>query len=372
VLTRQVSFQRIAILNVTTTIIASGVTLLLAWQGFGVWSLVASDIAGALILVLGYYGIRPVWIPRFGWSPGIVKYYIGFGRRTFLAGILLQALDRVDDLWTGFALGDTALGFYSRAYRFAAYPRSILAEPIGMVVGASYAELKARPKQLSQAFFRTNALLIRSGFLMAGLLALVAPEFIRIVLGARWLPMLTAFRFMLIFTLLDPIKSTIASVFVAVGRPEKVVRARLVQLAVLVIGLITLGSRWGISGVAVAVDIMLVVGIAILLWQARAYVKFSIWRLFAAPATALLLGMIVGRAVILVPGIQGSPWRTGSAKTLGFMSIYAAATFLLEREVILEFAKLVKQSLWGRIPRIRDTAPDGPQSNLADENIPTS
>jgi hypothetical protein len=82
--------------------------------------------------------------------------------------------------------------------------------------------------------------------------------------------------------------------------------------------------------------------------------------------------MLVGRAAILVPGIQGSPWRTGFVKTCGFMSIYAAATFLLEREVILEFAKLVKQSLWGRIPRTRDTASDGPQNNLADENIPTS
>ena len=45
--------------------------------------------------------------------------------------------------------------------------------------------------------------LIQFAYLLgAVLLALVAPEFIRLALGAKWLPMLTAFRLMLVFTLL--------------------------------------------------------------------------------------------------------------------------------------------------------------------------
>ena len=39
--------------------------------------------------------------------------------------------------------------------------------------------------------------------------------------------------------------------------------ARAVQLSVLLIGLFVLGTRWGVNGVALAVDIMLLVGIAI-------------------------------------------------------------------------------------------------------------
>ncbi|MBN1953991.1 MAG: oligosaccharide flippase family protein [Anaerolineae bacterium] len=347
-LVKRVVFRRISLINVAVTVVATVAALILAWQGFGVWSLVATDIAKAVVLVVGYYIYRPVWRPRLGWSKKIVRYFLSFGRRSFLASLLLRALDRIDDLWSGFFLGEMALGYYSRAYRFATYPRSILASPLNSVASGTYAELKDKPKRLAQAFFRINALLVRTGFLLAGLLALVAPEFIRIVIGSKWLPMLTAFRLMLVFTLLDPIKATVASLFVAVGCPEKTVRARSIQLVVLVIGLFTLGSAWGIEGVALAVDLMLIVGIGLLLWQAKAHIQFSIVRLFAVPTFALTLSMAVARAAIEIPGILGSPWRTGSVKTVVFVLLYAGLLLLLERDLVPMARSIIRQALGKR------------------------
>ena len=147
-----------------------------------------------------------------------------------------------------------------RAYTFATYPRRLLAMPVNAVAGGAYAELKGDRPGLSRAFFSSNALLVRSGFLLGGLLVLVAPEFTRLALGERWLPMVPAFRLMAVFTLLDPIRVTVSSLFVAVGRPEQVVRVRLWQLAAMVVGLFALGSRWGITGVAVVVDGVLLLG----------------------------------------------------------------------------------------------------------------
>ncbi len=228
------------------------------------------------------------------------------------------------------------MGFYSKAYRFATYPRSILADPITGVAGGTYAELKHQRLRLSRAFFRTNAFLVRSGFLLAGLLVLVAPEFIRILLGVKWLPMLDAFRLMLIFTLFDPIKSTVASLFIAVGRPELVVRARLIQLLVMVAGLLLLSPTMGITGVALAVDAMLVVGIAILLRQARTYVDFSAKRLFAVPFLGLVTGLAFAHGAILLPGVAGSDWRTGLVKILVFSLVYGFVLGVLERQQLSE------------------------------------
>jgi PST family polysaccharide transporter len=344
-LVRGIVFRRIAVMNLATTLLATALTVAMALSGWGVWSLVASDVVGASVLIVGLYVWRPVWRPRLGWSHDVARYFLDFGRRSFLASLLLQALDRVDDLWTGFFQGEIALGFYSRAYRFATYPRTILANPINAVTTGTYAELADRRHPLSQAFFRINALLIRTGFLMAGLLALVAPEFIRIVLGARWLPMLTAFRLMLIFTLLDPIKQTLASLFTAVGCPEKVVRTRAIQLIVLVVGLFGLGRRWGIAGVALAVDIMLLVGIGLLLWQAKSHVDFSTRRMFSAPTLALALGMIFGRASIAVPGVLGSAWRSGTVKSAAFLVTYSGVIAVIEREHVAMLLAVSKQLL---------------------------
>jgi O-antigen/teichoic acid export membrane protein len=166
-------------------------------------------------------------------------------------------------------------------------------------------------------------------------MALVAPEFIRLVLGVKWLPMLSPFRLMLVYTLLDPIKMTVANLFTAVGQPERVVTARSVQLTVLAGGLFILGPPFGITGVALAVDIMLGAGIGLLLWFSRIHVDFSLKRLFSAPALALLLAILLAAGIDALPVIGASPWLTGSVKAIVFSVVYGVMLMAFEfRETV--------------------------------------
>ena len=333
-LIKKVLFRRLAVLQVTIVIVSTAVSIALAWNGFGIWALLVNKIIAAILQVLILYGVRPVWRPRLGWFPPIVRYFLTFGGKVFWTNVLGRALDQVDDIWTGVALGDTALGFYSRAYKFANYPRAALARPLNKVVMGTYAQLKGKRKRLSKAFSLINALMIRANFLLAGLLTLVAPEFIRLALGARWLPMLDAFRLMLVYTLLDPIKITIAQVLSTSGAPEKVIRARLIQLVIMVLGMVTLGPWLGIAGVALAVDLMLAAGICILFWEARAFVDYSLKRLFAIPTLALIFGMVAAYAAIGILGSPVSDWYTGIIKAVVFSILYAGTSLTLEREQI--------------------------------------
>jgi O-antigen/teichoic acid export membrane protein len=341
ILVRRVIHRRIAVVQLVTTALTTVVAVALAWMGVTLWALLATDIAALCVQIVLFYIWRPVWRPRLAWDASVVRYYLRFGSRTFLAGVLLQAINHVDDLWTGQVLGKTALGFYSRAYTFATYPRQVLAQPINAVAAGTYAELKGNRKGLSQAFFRTNAFLIRTGFFLAGLLALLAPEFIQLLLGAKWMPMLEAFRLMLVFTLLDPIKTTVADLFTAVGRPELVVRARSIQLMVLLGGLLLLGRPFGIAGVALAVNVMLIVGIVLLFWQARAYVDLSLWRLFGAPSLALACGLGLGSGAAAVLPIGTWDLWAGLTKALVFAGGYGLVSWAFERKEILRGFQLL-------------------------------
>lgn len=332
ILVRRVAHRRIAIVQTAGALISSLVMLLLAWFNSTIWVLVWGDVVVTAVSLIGYFLWQPIWRVRFGWNPQIVRYYLNFGRRGFSAQLLYQLLDRLDDLWVRLTLGDLALGYYSRAYNFATNPRQFLAMPLSDVAGGTYAALKNDRLRLSQAFFRTNALLIRSSFFLGGLLALIAPEFIRLVLTEKWLPMLDAFRLMLIFTLLDPLKLTTASLIGYMGYPERIVRTRFIQLIVLLAGLWTLGPRWNIAGVAVAVDLMLFVGIFLFFWQAREFVDYSVWALFAMPTVSLGLALAAARASLLLPGVLGSDWRTGLVKTAVFTLTYTLTLFLTERQ----------------------------------------
>jgi O-antigen/teichoic acid export membrane protein len=345
ILTRRVVHRRLALLSLLDILLSTLVALGLAWRGETLWALLATNITSVFLNVIMLFLWRPVWRPKFTWSIPHMRYFVRFGSRNVIAMALLQALDRVDDLWTGLVLGQTSLGFYSRAYRFATYPRRVLALPINAVAGGTYAELKDDRKQLSQAFFRTNAFLVRTGFFFAGLMALVAPEFVRIGLGEKWLPMVNAFQLMLFFTLLDPIKATVANLFIAVGRPDRVMNTRFIQLIVLFIGLFLLGRTYGIIGVALAVDIMLTVGIALLLWQARQYADFSTLRMFFVPGVALTVGLALSVWVSTLTGIIGNDLRTASAKIVTLTTIYSAILFILERHQLQKMISSLSKSI---------------------------
>ncbi len=340
ILIRRVAHRRLAIIDLLSALLTTAVALFLAWRGATLLALLATDLVALLLTVVGLYLWRPVWRPRLAWTRPVIQYYLRFGRRAVAANVLNETLDNLDDIWTGSYLGATALGLYSRAFTFATYPRRILAFPVSSVASGTYAELKGDRPRLSKAFFRTNALLLRSGFLFGGLLGLVAPEFIHLLLGDKWLPMLNVFRLMLVFTLLDPIKTTVSSLFTAVGRPEQVVQSRAMQLVVMVLGLFVLGRYWNIAGVALTIDLMLLSGMGWLLWKAREHVDYSARRLFIAPVLALAAGL--GLALLLIPLVSWeSPafdpdWITAITKVILFSFGYLLVLFLLERRVLLD------------------------------------
>jgi len=343
---RRVQHRRLAIIDLAAALATTVVAVAMAARGYGLGALLATDLVTMALLVVGLYLWRPVWRPRLLWSGDTVRYYLRFGGRSMAEAALTEALDNVDDLWTGAALGTNALGLYSRAYTFATYPRRLLAMPVNAVAGGAYAELKGDRPRLSAAFYATNALLVRSGFLLGGLLVLVAPEFTSLLLGEKWQPMVPVLQLMAVFTLLDPIRATVSSLFAAVGHPEQVVRTRLAQLAALVAGLYTLGTHWGITGVALAVDGMLLLGLGWLLAKARAYVDYSALRLFGAPVAALAAGTVAALAAqwLVCRTVCPALWLTGAVKGVAFAVVFSALLLALERDYLRKVKRAAQRT----------------------------
>jgi lipopolysaccharide exporter len=333
-LVRRVVHRRLALMHLAEGILTTAVALFLAYRGVALWALLAIDLVAVGVRLVFFYLWRPVWRPRLLWAPEVVRYMLRFGSRSMVANFLVRAIDRTDNLWVGNFLGDAALGIYSRAFVFAAYPRRLLAASVDAVAGGTFAELKGQRRALSQAFFRSNAFLVRSGFYLAGALNLIAPELIVALLTDKWLPMVTPFRLMLIFALIDPIRNATANLFTAVGEPERVVWTRAVQLAVLVGGLFAFGLPWGVNGAALAINVMLLVGTALFLWQARRFVDFSLWRLFAAPVTAVVLGFAGAEIGAALTG-ESPSWLPALVRLVVFSLVYALVLLALERAEML-------------------------------------
>lgn len=339
-LVRRVEHRRLALLQVLATAASIAVAVPAAWRGGGVLALLAVDVVTSSVTVALLYLWRPVWRPRITWPGEELRYFLRFGARSALADLIAMSIVKLDKVWTGLVLGRTALGFYSRAFVFATYTQRTLFAPLNTIVGGSYAELAGDRARLSRAWLSSNAVLVRASCAAAGALGLAAPELIGLVLGARWLPMATAFRILLACTVLEPLRASLMALFVAVGRPGVAARIGFIQLAVLALGVFGAGQRLGIAGVAAALDVAVATGVVLLLLRARAHVTVAPVRLLAAPAAALLLGVAAGYGASLA--LAGSPPAPvlAATKIAAFAVTYAATLWAVERRWLRELAAM--------------------------------
>jgi O-antigen/teichoic acid export membrane protein len=162
-LSKDMAFRSLALTDVVASVTMTIVAPLLAWQGWGVWALVAEQASGLLARFAMTWLVFSRWRPRLGWDAGTARWFWDYGRPAWSATNLAFLLDRFDDFWIGTALGKMPLGYYSRAFEFARYPRRVVANPLVSVFGPVFARLQGDRLRLSQAFYRAAHVILRSG-----------------------------------------------------------------------------------------------------------------------------------------------------------------------------------------------------------------
>lgn len=329
-LIRQIRTHRLGAVQAAGAVLSTAVAVLTALSGWGVHALAAGVLTAGVLKFLLLVCVRPVWKFRPGWDTPLARVMTRFGGRAFGSALLKEALDRLDDLWTGAVFGEVLLGLYSKAFLLATSARRLLISPLIRVVAGIYARLRDDREALSAHFGVINQLLVRANGWLAGVLWLVVPELVSGLLGPAWLPAVTPFRWMLLYALLDPVKDLLASLVTLSGAPQRVIRVRLVQLLILGAGLAGAGTRFGLTGVAVAVTLTVAAGIVLLYREARRFVDFSLVRIFAVPLGALVSGM----GTVLLYGEQVGSGVPPLLRAVIFSAVYAAVLLGFEHRRI--------------------------------------
>ncbi len=337
-LRKELRFGSLALLNLGASLAMTITAPLLAYLGAGLWSLVVEQAVGPLVRWLGLWGILRPWRFTLGFERKWATLSLRFGGQVVFSNMLGILLDRFDDFWTGTTLGTIALGFYSRAYEVAQYPERVLATPIVVVFFSTYAALQEKKEELSKAFFRSCSFLVRIGFLLALLLAIIAPDLTLLLFGEAWLPIVPLFRWMLIYALLDPLYANLSYLLVGVGRPDLLMRSRMLQVGLFVVAVIGLAKVWGTNGVAIAADLMMLSGTLLLFRQSQRFVRFSWRELILAPFVATTGGGVAG-LLMLRFAHWDSLWLSLLIKCAVVVGGYGLILFLSEGRVLIEQAK---------------------------------
>jgi len=344
-LQKELAFTSLATVEIISSLVMTVVGPMTAWMGWGVWALVAERGGNTLATLILTWGPFRRWRPKLGWDLQSVKLFWCFGMPAWIKMNLTFLIEKFDDFWIGSTLGQTPLGYYDRAYDFACAPRRIFALPLLKVLEPVFARLQHDRRMLSKTFMHSAYLLVRLVFFAAGLFAFLMPEFIRLVIGDKWLPMLWTFRLLLVYAVFDSILKLIQGLFLAVGKPKVLRNAAIVQAAYFIPAVI-FGAYWaGVNGVAVATNGMLVLGICCLYRPLTQTVKFSVWHILGWPV--LVLSAAFGLGVLLESMVKVTIVTLAIMKIVYFVLLFGGVLLFIEGK---EYFRNVNE-VWGIMKR---------------------
>jgi len=250
-LEKRLEFGSLARSQLSASVVYAASAVAMALAGLGVWALIVGRLLEQ-VAESTFVALASGWRPRMVFSRVSLQRLQGYGGRVWLGNMLFYGQENIDNLIVGRVLGATPLGYYSFAFRLANVARWFFAGVISRVVFPSFSSGRKQPEVLRRAYLRvlSYSILIAIGLCLG--LALVAPEFVSVVYGAKWLSAVSALQVLAVAGGLLCVGQVTAPVLLSLGRPGLHAKVLLASTSVLIAGAL-LGVRWGVVGVAAGV-----------------------------------------------------------------------------------------------------------------------
>lgn len=257
--TRNMEFKWLAWIEVVSGLVTNLCTLTFAWLGAGVWSLVVGYVVGgALKAVLLSTGSHWVW-PAFKFSG--VREHVRFGGALTVSRMVWQFTSQLDVLIGGRILGKEAMGFYSVAVVIASLPMQKIMTIVNQIAFPTVARMQSDPERLRRRLIDAIRLIAFIGVPVSWGIAVVAPEFVTLVLTNRWTAATLPIQILCVIIPFRMLGSLLVTAAVAGGSGVSEVRSALAAIAILPAAFL-IGVQWGAVGLASAwvIGIVLIYG----------------------------------------------------------------------------------------------------------------
>lgn len=247
-LKRQMRFVAIAANEIISMLIGTSTAIVLAWKGFGYWSLVWSQLA------IGSSYAAGVWLVC-RWRPGLparnsgVRSMLKFGRNLTGFNVLNYLARNIDNLLIGRYWGAQQLGVYARAYQLLLLPLDQIIAPIDGVAVSALSRLADNPDRYRQAYLRMLEKLAMLTMPTMALMIITSDWLVRVILGPQWIETGRIFALLGIIGIVEPVSSTMGWLLISQGRTHHILQWGLIDAFVSIASIVA-GLPWGAVGVA--------------------------------------------------------------------------------------------------------------------------
>lgn len=248
ILTRKINFKAQMIINISSSIVSGVIAIVLAYKGFGIWSLVFRTIIMQFIQVV-MLSIINRWRPSFVFSKNSFEKLFGFGWKILVSGLIDTIYNNLYYMVIGKMYSASDLGYYTNAQKL----RDIAATSISTAVQkVSYPVLSCMQNE-EEVLKNMYKKIIKSSVyitfpVMFGL-AIVAKPLILLLFGDNWSQSIIYFQILCLAGMLYPLHAINLNILQVKGRSDLFLKLEILKKCVAIILIaISIFSKWGIIG----------------------------------------------------------------------------------------------------------------------------
>jgi PST family polysaccharide transporter len=330
-------------IQITALAVRAATGIVMAYLGFGVWSLVGGGLASSLATVVFNFVAVP-YFPR-------LKCNLSYLASTWMIsgsylgrGLLYYADMNIDLLLIGRRLGAAPLGYYQNARSLTDEVRGRIAMPLQRVLFPAFSALLPHNDRFQQSVIRSARVLAAIVIPVGVGASAIAPELVPVLYGAKWLAMVPLVTMLGISTALKASTAIASPIFSATNRVDLALKYNIFGSA-MIAAAVFLTLPYGLDAVAMAVTaaslytlVMFRVGLGLIGLRTR-HVLITLGPP-AVAAAAMWLAIVVARpttgAWIANPGVL-----LLAHIALGAF-VYALTLHILSRQYYRDFADLVR------------------------------
>jgi O-antigen/teichoic acid export membrane protein len=301
-LVRDMQFRILELRQMAATVVGAAAGIAVAIAGGGAWAIVIQQLADATTSTILLWILTP-WRPKFRFSTASLRRLGGFAGNVFGENLLYQAGRNIANLLIGRFIGAAALGAYSLATNVILVPFSRIAAPLQQVFFPAFSRMDDK-ERMADMWVRVMRLVGAISIPALVGLAIVAPEFVDVVLGDKWHAAIPVIQILAWAGLVQSLQTLNGEILLALGKASWL----LGFTALWFVGSLTsflVGVHWGIIGVAVAYAVVTTVIEPIRAYLACRALGFPLWRFVAAfggvaQATAIMAAVVLAARQALV------------------------------------------------------------------------
>lgn len=327
ILKKNLDYRALTLCTFSSEVLSGTFAVLLAWNGFGVWSLVFK------ILTYQFLNSIVVWSAS-GWFPSVVfgyrkvKKLYEFGFNVLGERVVNYLNRKADDIIVGYGLGSVALGYYDVAYRLILKVTNLVSRPMTNVSYSTFSHLQDDIPRLRRTFLICVEFMALIAFPSFLILAVSAPELVPLVLGGQWHPAVPVVQVLCFVGLLQSVDLFNPKIYKATNHPTWSLLVTLLQ-GVCNVVVFVIAVQWGIVAVALSFFLVYLVLFPFRCYLVHRLIQYDLRSFlvaFVEPLLASLLMMVLYRLFSRVFVLEEMvPFGLSVLASLG---IYGASIYL--------------------------------------------